>query len=437
MADIDGSALLSDQDAAETGLKRPIIPWLGVPRATPPILDPNRAPSVPVSAAPAAASGMRPVALDAAISAPVQTAAAPAGATMKAATLDPTSVPSLPMLPNRNDPQYNQKRDFNVKNVLEATGMGLLGGPRLAIDWWNRPGRQGDERFKEDLGEAKDAQSAAETQGRVALTTAQTEEAKARTADIQNPKQDAPKVAFHFPNSQGDEVAVFEDGTTKTVGTGELAKPEDIKAMYAQAVDAAVKAGKDPTQDAGVQRLAKAQQMTEKPDTATGTWSLEEDAQGKPVLLNSKTGETKAAPAGVQKSGTKAKADEAAAKDPANMSRAAQDYANDYMTSGKFTGAGDEALMEKYFELAKPSSGFRMTQPQIEMLTKAQDLMNSVVAKGKHLFTPEAPYFSGTQRQQIVDTMKNLQRARDEAKSDTQGSGGQVFHYDKQGNRVP
>jgi hypothetical protein len=96
--------------------------------------------------------------------------------------------------------------------------------------------------------------------------------------------------------------------------------------------------------------------------------------------------------------------------------KAAQAYADDYLKSGRFTGPGDEALMEKYFELAKPSSGFRMTQSQIEMLTKAQDLMNSVVAKGKHLFSPESPYFSEDLRKQIVETMKNLQTSRDEAK---------------------
>jgi hypothetical protein len=96
--------------------------------------------------------------------------------------------------------------------------------------------------------------------------------------------------------------------------------------------------------------------------------------------------------------------------------RAAQQYADDYMASGKFTGPGDEALMEKYFELAKPSSGFRMTQPQIEMLRKAQDIMNSIIAQGKHLFSPESPYFSDTQRKQIVETMKNLERAREEVK---------------------
>jgi len=131
--------------------------------------------------------------------------------------------------------------------------------------------------------------------------------------------------------------------------------------------------------------------------------------------------------------------------------RAAQAYADDYLKKGRFTGAGDEALMEKYFELAKPSSGFRMTQPQIEMLTKAQDIMNSVVAKGKHLFSPEAPYFSKDLREQIVDTMKNLETARQEAKQPaatptkkttaapskkSTSAPGKVIQYDAQGNRI-
>lgn len=101
---------------------------------------------------------------------------------------------------------------------------------------------------------------------------------------------------------------------------------------------------------------------------------------------------------------------------------AAQQYADDYIRSKQFTGAGDEALMEKYFELAKPSSGFRMSQPQIEMLTQARDLMGGIVARGKHMFSPEAPYFSDTQRQQIVDTMKNIQRAGEESRANAGGS---------------
>ena len=100
---------------------------------------------------------------------------------------------------------------------------------------------------------------------------------------------------------------------------------------------------------------------------------------------------------------------------------AAQQYADDYMASKQFTGPGDEALMEKYFELAKPSSGFRMTETQIQMLMKARDIMNSLAAQGKHLFSPDSPYFSDTQRQQIVQTMKNLQKAREEVKPQAGG----------------
>ena len=92
--------------------------------------------------------------------------------------------------------------------------------------------------------------------------------------------------------------------------------------------------------------------------------------------------------------------------------KAATAYANDYLAGKQWTGPGDEALMEKFFELAKPSSGFRMTQAQIEMLQRSRDLMGSVSAKAKHLFTPEAPWFSDTQRQQIVKTMNDLAKSR-------------------------
>lgn len=99
----------------------------------------------------------------------------------------------------------------------------------------------------------------------------------------------------------------------------------------------------------------------------------------------------------------------------------ALNYAKDYMTSKRFTGPGDEALMEKYFELAKPSSGFRMSQQQIEMLTRAQDMMNSVRAKAAHLLTPEAPYFSDEQRRQIVETMNRIETTKGTHKAPVSG----------------
>lgn len=116
--------------------------------------------------------------------------------------------------------------------------------------------------------------------------------------------------------------------------------------------------------------------------------------------------------------------------------KAATQYANDYLSGKQWTGPGDEALMEKFFEMAKPSSGFRMTQAQIEMLQRSRDLMGSITAKAKHAFTPEAPWFSDTQRQQIVKTMNDLAKSRETVKPGGAKGGpsaGQVSVTDPQG----
>ncbi len=84
-------------------------------------------------------------------------------------------------------------------------------------------------------------------------------------------------------------------------------------------------------------------------------------------------------------------------------------YANDYLQRGTYTGPGDEALMEKFFEMAKPSSGFRMTEPQMAMLRNAQGWMNSFESKARHALS--GTWFSDTQRKQIVDTMNELGQA--------------------------
>jgi hypothetical protein len=85
-------------------------------------------------------------------------------------------------------------------------------------------------------------------------------------------------------------------------------------------------------------------------------------------------------------------------------------YVNDYINSKKYTGPGDEALMEKFFDLAKPSTGFRMSQPQIDMLKNARSWMDSAEAKTRH--ATSGTWFSDTQRSQIADTMKMLAKAK-------------------------
>lgn len=140
------------------------------------------------------------------------------------------------------------------------------------------------------------------------------------------------------------------------------------------------------------------------PKEATeGTWSMQEGTDGKPVLFNSKTGATRAAPANIQPKGTAAKIQ------PAHD---ALSYAEEYLKGGSFTGPSDEALMEKFFELAKPSTGFRMSQPQQNMLMQTRDLVQGATAKMKHAFTPDAPYFDDQQRKNIVQTMRDLAKAK-------------------------
>lgn len=159
--------------------------------------------------------------------------------------------------------------------------------------------------------------------------------------------------------------------------------------------------------------LAEARTATQtnqpKPSSESGTWALQEDAEGKPVLFNSKTGETKVAPQGLQKSGTAVKANAAKEKEegPARM---ALNYASDYLTNGAFTGSGDEALQEKFFELAKPATGFRMTKAQMDMLQNSRSWMGSAAAHVRHATT--GTWFDDGQRKQIVDTMKQLAAAK-------------------------
>ena len=142
-----------------------------------------------------------------------------------------------------------------------------------------------------------------------------------------------------------------------------------------------------------------------------GSWQLDEDAQGHSILFNPKTGETKPAP-GIQKPGTAAK-QKAATEKEFGPSRAALEYAHSYLQNGVFTGAGDEALQEKFFELAKPATGFRMTQPQMNMLQNSRSWIGSAEAHIRH--ATSGKWFSDEQRQQIAKTMEDLAAAKEKA----------------------
>lgn len=85
-------------------------------------------------------------------------------------------------------------------------------------------------------------------------------------------------------------------------------------------------------------------------------------------------------------------------------------YANNYISSKNYTGPGDEALLEKFFELAKPTSGFRMTQSQIELLQKGRSWIEG--AKGQAGHVEGGTLFSEKQRNEIAGTMKMLAQSK-------------------------
>ena len=85
-------------------------------------------------------------------------------------------------------------------------------------------------------------------------------------------------------------------------------------------------------------------------------------------------------------------------------------FANNYLKSGEYTGPSDEALQDQFFQMAKPSSGFRMNQAQITQLHNMASWMNS--GKGLAYHASNGTWFAPEQRQQIVHTMNELAKSK-------------------------
>ena len=141
-----------------------------------------------------------------------------------------------------------------------------------------------------------------------------------------------------------------------------------------------------------------------------GTWTMAEDGEGNPILFNSKTGEQKEAPGGMHKSGYFAK--QIAPLDAASMN------IKSYVEGGVFDGPGDLALQHEFFTATQPSTGFRMTKVQQDILQGSQSWLNSIQAKTRHLAT--GTWFSDDQRRQIA---KAAQDAIDAKKKTLQVAG--------------
>jgi hypothetical protein len=344
-----------------------------------------------------------------------------------ATTPQPTQLPdpnapkqlSLPAAPDPNDPKLQGPHGF--KRVMLTLGSAMLGGP--AGDAATRalhPYDTAEERYRKQLADADTASQIADRQRQANLPAPRLPMEHATpgeavrdpndpNAQWQTPapaKPDKPEPPVRL--APGEEAV---DPVTGKVIASLPGKPDKAPTPTFEEQEysdwATAEKAKNPGADTSRVAFEKMRKTaTDKPPEPPHALMVD-PATGKAIDVTPGStvprGATTVLEAGKQQTAADSKA-------------AAQQYADDYLAKKQFTGAGDEALMEKYFELAKPSSGFRMTQPQIEMLTMARDLMGGMEAKAKHLFSPNAPYFSDTQRQQIVETMKNIGAAGDEAR---------------------
>lgn len=232
-----------------------------------------------------------------------------------------------------------------------------------------------------------------------ALTQANVGNLNSESTAREHPKEDWKELAG-FTGANGEPLEINSaTGETRPANVAGAKKTTKDQTPQQQTFDDLIKGGMTP-----IQAYEKTREKSGGTTINQGTWSLDEQ-NGKPVLFNSKTGEVKPAPEGLAKTGTAAKATALTA--PAQQ---ALEYAKSYGDRTAHTGPGDEALMEKFFELAKPSTGFRMSQPQIDMLKGAQSWMNGLEAHIRHAAT--GTWFSDEQRKQIIDTMTDLGDAK-------------------------
>ena len=152
-----------------------------------------------------------------------------------------------------------------------------------------------------------------------------------------------------------------------------------------------------------------------------GSWQLQEDASGKPVLFNTKSGETKAAPEGMQKSGTFSKNQAAEQKELGGIDTDLA-YAHNYLQDPKKSGAGDLIIQDKFFDMAKPSTGFRMTDAQQKKLADSKDWATS--GKGIAYRALTGRWYPPQQLEEIVHAMDEIGKAKKEAWATSHGSGG-------------
>lgn len=90
-----------------------------------------------------------------------------------------------------------------------------------------------------------------------------------------------------------------------------------------------------------------------------------------------------------------------------------RDFVNGYIERGAPTGPDDEALLERFFNATKPSSGFRMNAQQIKLLTDLRSLKSRISAGFGRL--TGGTLFDDTQRKQVAQAINDMIDAKTRA----------------------
>ena len=148
--------------------------------------------------------------------------------------------------------------------------------------------------------------------------------------------------------------------------------------------------------------------------TEQGNWQIAEDGDGHPILFNSKTKETSPVPeGGVEKAGTHDKT--------VGAIDAAVNYANTYVDSGKYTGAGDAALITQFIGATKAAGSRAMNRQQMDLVIKARGLMDSAEALKLHAETGR--WLTDQQVHEMRYTMNAIRQARPQSPGSTPSGG--------------
>lgn len=260
--------------------------------------------------------------------------------------------------------------------------------------------------------EAKKAADAQALEAQRAAAAQHVEDTRAQAArDVANTRQTTktPK-GMKAMEQGGVAFGVMDQDTGKQYLPSQLAPngdaPPEAKQIWATIQDAQAK--KQAEQDKKDQERDKRLANTL---GNMGTWTIAEDGNGNTTLYNSKTGQTKEAPAGLHKSGYFAK--QIAPLEAAKLN------ISSYIDGNVFDGPGDLALQHEFFTATQPATGFRMTKVQQDILQSSQSWMNSI--QGKLYHTLHGTWFSDEQRQQIA---KAAQEAIENKKRALAGSAG-------------